>query len=114
MSKKIQAKAPKGGTIGVNGEFYEGGKFLPNTQRPRQDCSRKRKQWSGKVELEPYVWVKYEGALAENECIISLYKLFETSYGAFGKAIWSADRKSIVDWEWIGDNGYPYIQGVSI
>lgn len=32
MSKKSGVRAPVGGTIGVNGHFYKGGRFLPNTQ----------------------------------------------------------------------------------
>lgn len=28
-------QAPKGGIVGVNGEFYEGGKFLPSTARAK-------------------------------------------------------------------------------
>lgn len=47
-------RAPKGGTVGVNGEFYEGGKFLPSTQRAKSKPPKK----TGKREIEPYKWEK--------------------------------------------------------
>jgi hypothetical protein len=31
MTNTKTNRAPKGGTVGVNGEFYEGGTFLPTT-----------------------------------------------------------------------------------
>ncbi len=34
METRVRAK--KGGEYGVNGEFYEGGKFLPSTQLPKR------------------------------------------------------------------------------
>lgn len=47
-------RAAKGGQVGVNGEFYEGGKFLPSTDRPKgKPIPRK----VGKVQVEPFVWV---------------------------------------------------------
>ena len=55
MTQDGQTRAPKGGIIGKNGEFYEGGKFLPNTERAKQSPA-KRKKGSGKEEIAPYVW----------------------------------------------------------
>lgn len=47
-------RAAKGGQVGVNGEFYEGGKFLPSTDRPKgKPIPRKVR----KVQVEPFVWV---------------------------------------------------------
>lgn len=61
------ARAAKGGQIGVNGDFYEGGKFLPrNPERPRQDCTGAKK--ARKIQIEPYVWIEAPagfGALIE-------------------------------------------------
>lgn len=48
-----QQRAKIGGEIGVNGEFYEGGKFLPSTEKPK---GKPVKRGSGKVEIEPYKW----------------------------------------------------------
>ena len=56
MNSKSQRRAPVGGAIGANGEFYEGGKFLPSTDRAKRKGSRPRK--ASKVEIEPYAWVK--------------------------------------------------------
>lgn len=48
-------RAPIGGQIGTNGEFYEGGRFLPSTKQPKRKGSRPK--GSGKREIEPFVWV---------------------------------------------------------
>ena len=45
-------RAKKGGQVGVNGEFYDGGKFLPSTERPKGKPVKK----TGKQEVEPYKW----------------------------------------------------------
>jgi hypothetical protein len=34
------ARAKKGGQVGLNGEFYKGGTFLPNTRLPKQGSSK--------------------------------------------------------------------------
>jgi len=74
----MNGHAPKGGCIGVNGEFYEGGKFLPsNPNRPRGMSTSYR---SGKVEIEPYIWKKYEGELKENEKAAGFYIFFTEDY----------------------------------
>lgn len=49
-------RAKKGGQLGANGEWYEGGKFL-NTipeNRKREGSTPKKAR---KVQVEPYVWV---------------------------------------------------------
>lgn len=52
------ARAPKGGTTGINGESYDGGQFLPNTALPKMSPAEKRRARAAtqKVEIEPYVW----------------------------------------------------------
>jgi hypothetical protein len=54
MTSTDQKRAAKGGQIGVNGEFYEGGKFLPSTDRSKGKPKPKRP--AGKVQVEPYRW----------------------------------------------------------
>ena len=49
----MQKRAAKGGEVGTNGDFYEGGKFLPSTEKPK---GKPRKRGSGKQEIAPYVW----------------------------------------------------------
>jgi len=62
----MNGRAPKGGIIGVNGDFYEGGKFLPsNLNRPRGRSTSFGK--NRKCEIEPYVWREYKGELKEGE-----------------------------------------------
>ncbi len=53
-------QAPKGGTIGLNGEFYEGGQFLPNSTNTikgefSQAKAAKQAQ-PRKQEIAPYKW----------------------------------------------------------
>lgn len=48
-------RAPRGGTVGVNGEFYGGGTFLPSTQSPKRSPA-KRGVATRKEEVAPYVW----------------------------------------------------------
>lgn len=49
-----QARAKKGGEIGANGEFYEGGKFIAKTERPKSQAEIR--QATRKQEVAPYVW----------------------------------------------------------
>ena len=64
-------RAKKGGQVGVNGEFYEGGTFLPSTERPKGKSVKK----TGKQEIEPYKWeVAPEGKT-------SIYRQFAGTYG---------------------------------
>lgn len=48
-----QQRAKKGGEVGTNGEWYEGGKFLPTTEKPK---GKKAKRGSGKQQVAPYIW----------------------------------------------------------
>lgn len=50
-----QKRAAKGGEIGMNGEFYAGGEFLPNTDLASQHKA-KATRGSGKQEIAPYTW----------------------------------------------------------
>jgi len=74
----MNGHAPRGGCIAVNGEFYEGGKFLPSNPNRAKGMSTSYK--SGKVEIEPYVWKKYEGELKENEKVAGFYLFFTEDY----------------------------------
>ena len=51
-----QKRAKVGGEVGMNGEFYSGGEFLPNTEL-RSQHKEKSKAGSKKQQIEPYVWV---------------------------------------------------------
>ena len=68
-------RAAKGGEVGANGEFYEGGKFI-NTVAANRKREGSRKPSLRKCEIAPYVWeMQPEGKL-------SLYKKFA---GVFGR-----------------------------
>lgn len=50
-------RAARGGEIGVNGERYAGGTFLPSTKAPKRG-SANRARGSRRVEVEPGVWTE--------------------------------------------------------
>jgi hypothetical protein len=37
----MQTRAKRGGEVGCNGEFYEGGKYLPSTSLPKRSAARR-------------------------------------------------------------------------
>jgi hypothetical protein len=47
-------RAKRGGEIGRNGEEYRGGQFLPSTDRPKVQSSKRL--GVGRREIEPFVW----------------------------------------------------------
>jgi len=51
----ITNRAPKGGAVGANGEFYEGGKFI-NTVAANAKKLGSKPSGSGRQEIEPYRW----------------------------------------------------------
>ncbi len=69
MTKLTHTRAKAGGEIGMNGERYEGGQFLPSTTLPKMTKQRSRKG-SGKQEIAPYVW-----DVAPTENHKSIYKM---------------------------------------
>lgn len=56
MNTTTRSRAPKGGTIAKNGEFYEGGKWLPSTTNPKRAGHGHKA--TGRQEIEPYVWAE--------------------------------------------------------
>lgn len=55
LLRKSQHRAKKGGEVGQNGEFYEGGKFLPSTRLPKQSPTARTKA-TKRMEYEPNKW----------------------------------------------------------
>jgi hypothetical protein len=49
------SRAAKGGQFGANGEWYEGGKFIATTERPKAQVKIRAAR---KVEVEPGMWVE--------------------------------------------------------
>ena len=76
---QIKTRAKKGGELGMNGEYYKGGQFLPSTILPKMTLKKKSKG-SGKQEIAPYKW-----EVAPNENLRSIYKLIETFIRIDGK-----------------------------
>lgn len=71
-----QQRAKVGGEVGTNGEWYNGGEFLPSTQLPKTTKTAKR-NGSGKREIAPYKW---EVAPVEMDNPIALYSLLAGSW----------------------------------
>lgn len=79
-----QKRAAKGGEVGANGEWYEGGKFIATTERKKTEGSKPR--GTGKVEIAPGV---YEVA---PEGMKSLYRMI--GLGIYG--VWDRASEKIV------------------
>ncbi len=70
-------RAAKGGEVGANGEWYEGGKFI-NTIPENRKKEGSTPRGTGKQEIAPYVWeIAPEGKR-------SLYRQFA---GVFGNVV---------------------------
>ena len=70
-------RAAKGGEIGANGEWYEGGKFINTVpENAKKEGSHRRKP--SKVEIAPYEWA------LQPEGKRSIYRVFA---GIFGKVV---------------------------
>ena len=73
----MTTRAKKGGELGANGEWYEGGKFL-NTIPENRKREGSQPKGSGKSEIEPFVWsVGPDG-------MVSIYRQLA---GVFGKVV---------------------------
>jgi len=68
------ARSPKGGTIGMNGERYEGGQFLPSTTLPKMTPAQ-QKAATRKQEIAPYTW-----EVAPSPELRSIYRLIAGTY----------------------------------
>ncbi len=55
-----QRRAKQGGEYGVNGEWYEGGKWIANTDRAKKLGSQKP---TGRQEIAPFVWAVPEDGM---------------------------------------------------
>lgn len=65
------AHAATGGQVGVNGSFYLGGQFLPNSEMTVKGAKQVQKRTAPrKVEVEPYKWVE------SREGMLPLYRRF--------------------------------------
>jgi len=76
MTQTLNNRAKVGGETGMNGEWYEGGQFLPSTMLPK-GTQKKSKKGSGKQEIAPYKWVV---APADN-----LRSIFKQLAGVFAR-----------------------------
>jgi hypothetical protein len=72
-----QKRAKKGGEVAVNGEFYEGGKFIATTNHKKVEGS---KLSTKKQEIAPYKWEVSESGMK--------------SIFATWKSLWSWDRST--------------------
>jgi len=77
-------RAPKGGCLGINKEWYEGGKFLPQIPRQKQKGSKPKKAM-GKQCIAPYKWVKSEN---NSLSIYTQIELFLTVEYPTGETLW--------------------------
>lgn len=69
MKCKKDIRAPVGGTIGVNGQFYRGGQFLPNKQAVPGRWKKGRKWVSSTQEKD---WDRLESLAAHSFLTINI------------------------------------------
>lgn len=77
-------RAMRGGEIGANGEFYQGGQFVadnPNTVKG----SAARTSGKHKIEIEPYKWITAENGEKS---------IFSSLVGTIARWIYGNDRKT--------------------
>lgn len=63
------ARAKKGGEQGANGEWYEGGKFIATTERPKGSPNPSKPR---RFEIEPFVF-----ELAPSDDVVPIYPQIE-------------------------------------
>ena len=81
-------RAAKGGEIGINGEHYEGGQFLPNSRTRAKGSNRPRT--TGKRQIAPYVW-----EIAPSPSHFSIFDLISNARCAMRNAVWEWDGDAI-------------------
>lgn len=52
----MNTRAKAGGQIGINGEWYDGGEFLPSSPKTTKGEAKKATNGSGKRQIAPFVW----------------------------------------------------------
>ncbi len=77
----MQKRAMVGGEIGMNGESYKGGEFLPNTQLASQHKDRKVAAKTRKQEFEPYRW-----DFAPSAGVKSIFVQLSGNYGKYNRS----------------------------
>lgn len=78
----VTTRAKKGGEYGVNGEFYNGGEFLPSSPYTVKGATKaEAKRITRKQEIAPYCWkVAPNGEQSIWSCIRSLVYFVESTY----------------------------------
>jgi hypothetical protein len=70
----MKGRAKAGGEIGKNGEFYQGGQFLPNTTMGKQGRqNRKKSGRPRKSEVAPYQWEETPEGMVAIYGVIALF-----------------------------------------
>jgi hypothetical protein len=81
-------RAAKGGEVGANGEWYEGGKFI-NTIPENRKKEGSKPRTTGKREVAPYVWI-----VPPTDCSgISLYRQFAGAWGRIENGVAIFDNR---------------------
>ena len=57
-------RANKGGEVGINGEMYDGGKFMPSTKLPKRSSSSKTLRSKRRLVMPGMIATIPEGAVA--------------------------------------------------
>ena len=60
----MSKRARKGGEVGINGEMYDGGKFMPSTRLPKRSPSSKTPRSNRRLVMPGMIATIPEGAVA--------------------------------------------------
>lgn len=85
MAKLTKTRANKGGEYGVNGEFYNGGQFLPGSELTEKGANKRSKSKfdpNKKQEIAGYKWElpPFENAKAIYPLVSGITKFHKTGY----------------------------------
>jgi hypothetical protein len=108
MTTAPMRQAPAGGITGINGDFYEGGQFLPSTERPKHHQPAPKHTGPRREMIAPFTWEdRPEGkrsiyaALVGTDCEITPDG-FMRRYAGLNPAyqrdtIWGHDIEDLID-----------------
>ena len=73
----MNTRAKAGGQTGVNGEWYNGGEFLPGSaQTVKGETKRTTKAGSGKRQIAPFIWeIPPEGMISIYQKYSQVWKM---------------------------------------
>lgn len=96
-------RATKGGEFGRNGEWYNGGQFLPNTDLGKRGSDGGK--GNRKSEIAPYEW-----AVAPEDGMIAIWGIIRGYVHNIGGGYWPAYNRP--EWKQLGPTNTEKVKGL--